>query len=201
MGTADFDRKAADWDNDPEKVHRAEQVAAAVLARVPVGPTTRLLEYGAGTGLVSQALRLHVGPMVLADNSGGMRQVIQQKIAAGVLPQATIWSLDLEQEAPPREEFDLVLTSMVLHHVHDLPKVLDGFAALLAPGGHLGIADLDREDGSFHQADFDGHHGFDRSELAEALQTAGFTAVSIADCTSITKEGQEYSVFLASAQR
>lgn len=201
MGTDHFDSKAADWDKDPEKVSRAQEVAAGVLASVAPAPGARLLEYGAGTGLVTQFLQERVGQVVLADNSSGMRQVIAQKIASGVLPPAEVWDLDLENDPVPSEQFDLVVTSMVLHHVRDLPTVLAGFASLLRPGGHLCIADLDREDGSFHQHDFDGHHGFDRTELSEALMVAGFGAVQLVDCTSILKEDATYRVFLATAER
>lgn len=204
MGTEHFDSEAADWDQDPDKVSRAGEVAAAVAAAVPLAPGTRLLEYGAGTGLVTQALGARVGRAVLADNSSGMRAVMRQKVEAGALPAGTeVWDLDLEHDPTPDEEFDLVVTSMVLHHVRDLPAVLAGFAALLRPGGHACIADLDREDGSFHEHrhDFDGHHGFDRAELGDALREAGFAQVTIEDCTSIDKEGTAYPVFLAVAVR
>lgn len=201
MATEHFDSKAAEWDNDPVKVVRAQEVADALRSAITVPNGARLLEYGAGTGLVTQALRQHVGPVVLADNSAGMREVMRQKIAAGTLTDAEIWELDLEQDDVPEEHFDLVVTSLVLHHVQDLPRVLAGFAALLRPGGHVAIADLDHEDGSFHDHDFHGHHGFDRSVLASQLRDAGFSEVQVRDCTTITKEGTAYQVFLATAVR
>lgn len=201
MGSENFDSKAADWDSDPDRVRRAQEVAAAIRRTVPVSRTDRLLEYGAGTGLVTQALRGAVGPVVLADNSTGMREVIGQKIGAGILTDAHVWDLDLEQDAVPEEQFDLIVTSMVMHHVRDLPTVLAGFATLTRPGGHLCLADLDREDGDFHHGDFDGHHGFDRGELTTSLRAAGFSDVAVTDCTTIEKEGRPYQVFLATARR
>src|SRR5690606_25220064 len=80
-----FDEKAATWDDDPAKVERARVVADALRDAVPLGPTTRLLEYGAGTGLVTQALRDAVGPVTLADTSAGMRAVMQRKVETGAL--------------------------------------------------------------------------------------------------------------------
>lgn len=201
MGSEHFDSRAAEWDSDPAKVAQSGRVAAAILAAVPVPQSARLLEYGAGTGLVTQALGERIGPKVLADNSAGMRQVLQDKIAAGTLPDAQVWELDLEHDPVPDAQFDLIVSSLVLHHVHDLPRVLAGFAALLAPGGHVALSDLDREDGSFHQADFDGHHGFDRAELADQLRAAGLTEVSFTDCGAIDKEGTAYPVFLAIGRR
>lgn len=199
--TEHFDSMASEWDNDPAKVVRSQRLAELIVAAVSVPPGARLLEYGAGTGLVTQALSGHVGPVVLADSSPGMRAVMQQKIEAGALTDATIWDLDLERDDAPEERFDLVVSSLVLHHVKDLPRVLTGFATLLRPGGHLAIADLDREDGTFHTHDFDGHHGFDRETLAASLREAGLTDVTVSDCSSIEREGATYPVFLAVATK
>jgi len=201
MGTEHFDTKAATWDDEPDKVAQAHDVAEAIAGSVPLSRHIRLLEYGAGTGLVTQALRSRVGPVTLADNSSGMRQVIEGKIPSGDLPDAEVWALDLESQPVPDRQFDLIVTSMVLHHVRDLSTVLSGFAQLLGDGGALCIADLDREDGSFHAHDFDGHHGFDRVELATTLEQAGFAEVSVTDCTHIARDGSTYPVFLATAHR
>ncbi len=200
-GAAFFDEQAATWDEDPAKVERAAVVADAIRASVPLGRATRMLEYGAGTGLVTQALRDHVGRVTLADTSEGMRAVVQAKIDAGTLTDARLWALDLATDAPPDEQFDLIVTVMALHHIADLAPVLARFAALLAPGGHLCIVDLDHEDGSFHGEGFVGHHGFRRPELADRLAAAGFGEVTFQDCHEMVRDGVPYTLFLAVARR
>ena len=204
MSTEHFDQRAAGWDADPDKVARAQEVARAVLANVPTDEQTRLLEYGAGTGLVTQALLGRVGPVTLADNSPGMRSVVQEKIAAGALPvDARVWDLDLEVQTAPPGRFDLIVSSLVLHHVRRLDLVLEGLAGMLDPGGHLAVADLDAEDGSFHghDSDLEVRHGFDREELTKALRSAGLTDVVISDCTHVVRDGRPYPVFLATARK
>lgn len=204
MGSEHFDEKAAGWDSDPDKVATAQEVARAVAANVPTGPAARLLEYGAGTGLVTQALLGRVGQVTLADSSPGMRAVVQRKINAGELPvDSRVWDLDLEVQKAPPGRFDIVVASLVLHHVRTLKPVLEGLVSMLEPGGHLCIADLDAEDGSFHghRHDFDGHDGFDRDTLARSLESAGLADVVVSDCTTILREGTPYSVFLATARR
>jgi ubiquinone/menaquinone biosynthesis C-methylase UbiE len=196
-----FDERAATWD-EPAKVERAERTAAAIKARVPLSGTTRLFEYGAGTGLVSQALQDAVGPITLADTSAGMREQIQRKIDDGALQDARVWDLDLSAgAAPPDERFDLVVTSLVLHHVERIDEALRAFAALLEPGGHLCVLDFDHEDGSFHGEHFHGHNGFHRHEFGALLEDAGFRDVTFEDCGTVDREGRDYPLFLATATR
>ena len=198
-----FDEKAATWDDDPAHVERAQVVADAIRDAVPLDSSVRLLEYGAGTGLVSQALRDAVGPVTMADTSAGMRKVMEDKVAAGVIADARVWELDLASAplATTEERFDLIVTVLALHHLPQLEPVLSNFATLLAEGGHLAIVDLDEEDGTFHGDGFDGHHGFDHDALADDLRKAGFTDVSFQRCHHIVRDGRTYPLFLATGTR
>lgn len=198
----DFDDRAATWDDDPAKIDRAAAVAQSIAAAVPLDRTLRLLEYGAGTGLVAQALRHAVGPATLADTSAGMRDVMRAKIEAGTLDDARVWDLDLATEpVPDGEQFDLVVTVLALHHIPEVDRVLRGFADLLAPGGHLCIVDFDEEDGSFHGEGFTGHHGFERADLAHRLEAQGFTEIEFTDCHHVVRDDRTYPLFLATALR
>jgi len=197
-----FDDRAATWD-DPTKIARAAVVARAVVEAVAPSRTTRLLEYGAGTGLVTQALDGAVGPVTLADTSTGMRTVMAEKVASGALPaDARIWDFDLSVDPPPDDErFDLIVTVLTLHHIPELDPVLRAFAALLADGGRLCVADLEAEDGSFHGEGFHGHHGFDREDLAARIEAAGFGPVEFLSCGSVERPDGTYPMFLATAAR
>ena len=196
-----FDEKAATWDDDPAKVERAEQVARAIRDAVRLDTSTRMLEYGAGTGLVTQTLRTAVGPVTMVDTSAGMREVMENKIAAGTITDARVWDIDLATEAAPDEHFDLVVTVMTLHHIENLDPVLCNFARLLVEGGQLCIVDLEHEDGSFHGDDFHGHHGFDRAALASSLHDAGFGDVRFERCYEMVRDGATYPLFLATSVR
>ena len=200
----DFDARAADWDADPTKVERAQAVAEAIRRTVPLDGTQRLLEYGAGTGLVTQHLGDAVGAVTLADTSAGMRTVMHDKIAAGQLPAtARVWDLDLASQPPPDEEFDLVVTVKALHHIPDVAPVLEAFAALLVDGGRLCVVDLEQEDGAFHGHDpeFEGHHGFARDDLADQLEAAGFAAPRFERCHDMVKDDGVFPLFLATCRR
>jgi 2-polyprenyl-3-methyl-5-hydroxy-6-metoxy-1,4-benzoquinol methylase len=214
-----FDARAATWDDDPLHVARAAQVAAAVRAAVELGGHLRVLEYGAGTGLLSEQLAGDVGPITVTDPSAGMREAIAAKIAAGVVPGAQVADLDLSSGPVPTDRYDLIVTMMALHHVRDVRRVLAAFAELLEPGGTVCIADLDAEDGSFHAStsevsdigghDHEGeapqpeshhHDGFDRDELAEWLTAARFGPVTFTDASDVERNGRTYGIFLATAR-
>lgn len=197
--TTDFDERAETWDDDQEHRDRAAVAATLVRDTVPVGGTTRVLEYGAGTGLLSAALSAHVGSVVVTDPSAGMRGVLERKLATGVFGTGQVLDLDLARDPAPDLEVDLVVALMSLHHVPELPPVLTGFAQLLAPGGVVAILDLEEEDGSFHGEGFDGHHGFAREQLTAQLEAAGFSEVAFRDGPVIDKEGRGYPLFLCTA--
>ncbi|MBD0323860.1 MAG: class I SAM-dependent methyltransferase [Aldersonia sp.] len=199
-----FDERAATWDEDPSRVERARAAAQAIRTAVPLAPSTRLLEYGAGTAMTSQVLADDVGDITLAEPSSGMRAVLADKIAGGVLPATTrVWDLDLASAAAPDEQFDLIVTVMTLHHIPDLDAVLKGFATLLPAGGHLCIVDLQSEDGSFHSNDpnFEGHHGFEQDSLTARLRAAGFSVPAWQHIHQIDKNGVTYPLFLAVSAR
>jgi ubiquinone/menaquinone biosynthesis C-methylase UbiE len=201
--TTDFNERAKTWDDDPMKTARAQAVAQGIRARVPLASAMAGLEYGCGTGLLSFALHLHFRHIVLADNSAGMLAVLQKKIdGAGILNMHPMM-LDLMTDPPPPDRFDIVFSLMTFHHIPDTDRILNEFFALLASPGYLCIADLDSEDGSFHGADFSGHKGFDREELAQKAANAGFTNITFSSVFNISKglPPKDFPVFLMVAEK
>ncbi len=205
LDAAHFDRKARQWDENPLFRERAERISAALRRRIPLSRTMTALDYGCGTGLIAFQLQAELGQITLMDSSAGMLAVAAEKIAAQGLGHMSVRQLDLSAEPPAGERYDLIYTSMTLHHIPDTERILRVFHDLLNPGGWLAIADLDREDGSFHGPEVDVHHGFDRAELARKAQAAGFTVLAFDTVFSIDKvtdaASRSYPVFLMTARR
>ena len=133
------------------------------------------LEYGCGTGLLSFALQSDLGQITLADTSQGMLDVLGEKIAAAGVTNMHPVKLDLATDTVPAARFDLTYSLMTLHHIEDVKDMLGKFHAILKPDGYLLVADLDKEDGSFHtDGTTDVHHGFERGELQKMVEAAGF---------------------------
>lgn len=210
MSVDEFSERAATWDDDPAKQVRAAEVAEVIRRRLPLDRSLRVLEFGAGTGLLSRELMDEVGPILLTDAAPGMVEVSRQRIAElGCEASMSAEVLDPTADDPPTvEPVDLVWSSMALHHVDDVDKALAGLRGLLAPGGRLALADLDHDhDGGFHRErpGFDGHDGFDREALGATLERVGFEDVEFDTATVISKEVdgemRHFPLFLVTARR
>jgi 2-polyprenyl-3-methyl-5-hydroxy-6-metoxy-1,4-benzoquinol methylase len=205
LDAAHFDAKARQWDDNPMFRERGLKIAQAIREAVPLNREMSALDYGCGTGLLSFPLKDELGPILMADSSAGMLDVVNEKIAAQGVANMTTRQLDLLADPPPAQTFDLIVTSMTLHHVPDTDRILRVFHDLLNPGGTLCIADLDREDGSFHGPEVDVHPGFDRADLAQRATQAGFAEVRFQTVFSIAREREggmrDYPVFLMTARR
>jgi ubiquinone/menaquinone biosynthesis C-methylase UbiE len=201
-----FDERAKDWDSDPKKVERARQVAEQIRRAVPISREMNAFEYGCGTGLLSFALQEDFSQITLADTSHGMLDVLKEKIkAAGVMNMHPV-RLDLAEDTIPAARFHVTYSLMTMHHIHNVQDILRKFYTLLEPKGILIIADLDKEDGSFHtDGTTDVHKGFARDELQTMVESAGFEHVKFSTAYTITKmvngEEKSFPVFLMTATR
>lgn len=181
----DFSTAAAGWDTE-RRIKRAAIIADEIAASISIKDDYNALEFGCGTGLVGLYLSDRFRHITLVDSSEGMIKVLEQKLEnAGIKNMEAVVcdfssgsesiSMKIQQEA-----YDVIYTSMAIHHVKDIEALLDTFFSLLKHGGHLCIVDLDKDDGSFHRLEegFDGHNGFDQCALRSILERSGFTMVS-----------------------
>jgi ubiquinone/menaquinone biosynthesis C-methylase UbiE len=201
----EFDQKASQWDAKPVRIERAQAVADGIKVAIPLSSHLTALEYGCGTGLLSFALQPYLGHITLADSSTGMLAVLREKIAVANIQNMTPLQLDLLIDPLPAERYQLIYTLLTLHHIDDTDKVLRAFYALLDSSGYLCVADLDKEDGTFHEDEFHGHLGFDRDELAAKARHAGFRAIRFTTVFHMIKDAQgiskDFPIFLMVAQK
>ena len=199
---ARFDRVAAEWDSNPVRVVLARTVAEAIRKVVPLRHDIKAMDFGAGTGLVTLALLPYVASVTAVDASGKMLRVLDEKLKALGIGNVHTVLCETDKTPLPAAEFDLIVSSMVLHHIPDVSQTLHRLRPCLRPGGWIALADLDSEDGSFHP-DPTGvfHHGLDRGEIRRWLQAAGFVDITAREAHRIVRpsaEGQprQYPVFL-----
>ena len=200
---SEFDEKAAEWDT-LERRERAHHLADAIREHVPLAPDMRAIDIGAGTGLLGLDLLADIGSVLLADPSEGMVEVAQVKIEAEGIVDASALVFDFPAaEAPPGAPFDLAVSLLVLHHVEDTEATLRSIHDALVPGGHIGLIDLDEEDGSFHDADQPGihHTGFDRASLVVLAESVGFVDVEAPIIAELDRDGRMYPLFLLTGHK
>ena len=198
---SEFDTRAREWDKDKMHIDRSVAIAAELEKMIPLNPSMKALEYGAGTGLLSFLLKDRFAEITLMDNSQEMIKVCVEKTeyfkTNHILP---IW-FDLEHKDYD-DRFDIIYNQMVLHHVNDYEVLIYTFHSMLNPGGYLAIADLYTEDGSFHGPEVKVHLGFDPENLTEIFRNVGFKNIEYQTCFEVKREsGAKYPVFLLVGQK
>jgi len=203
----DFDKEAAQWDANPGRVKLASDVAAAIIREVDLNLDMDVLDFGCGTGLLTLKLQPLVKNITGVDSSRGMLGALQNKIEMQALNNVRTQFVDFEKNEHATGSYELIVSSMTLHHVPDTLALFKEWFSLLRPNGCACFADLDTEDGSFH-GDNTGvfHLGFEREKLQQFLHDAGFGDVRATTATSMSKEvaGQgmrEFSIFLIAATK
>jgi len=173
-----FDNQAKNWDI-PERIERAKHIAVALERSLDLSEDLKVLEFGCGTGLTSFSLSVPFKEVVLLDASKGMIEVVQEKIEHYGIDHMRAVHGDLTSESILEETFDLIHTTLVLHHIDEVESILEKLYKRLKPGGVIAIVDLDEEDGSFHAhyEDVRVHHGFEQGKLRETLEAVGFSEV------------------------
>ena len=185
--TNHFDKEAQNWDSNPTHISRTVAIANEIIKLVPTNKNMKALEFGAGTGLLSFALKDHFSEIVLMDSSTGMIQAIIEKLALNGIHHLHPVFFNLEKDEFTDNPFDFIFSQMALHHVDNIEIMISKFSKLLNTGGTLVIADLDKEDGSFHDYGFIGHNGFDPEYLTEIMRESGFSDIKHNTCFVIRK--------------
>ena len=203
--TRDFDKVAARWDEHPTRVQLAQDVARAIARAVPLARTMNVLDFGCGTGIGTLQLAPSVGSITGVDSSQGMLDVLNAKV--GRQGHTNVTTRRLEPGDDLSGAYDLIVSSMTFHHIQDVDALLAQFARALKAPGWLGVADLDPEQGEFHD-DNTGvfHFGFERDVLRRAFVRAGFADVHDATAAEVVKptrsgEHKTFSVFLMTGRK
>ena len=195
-----FAFKAKSYDKEERRVANVKNIANKIIDSIPLNKNMRAIDFGSGTGLLLENIAPYVKEIIAIDKSPSMNEVLSQKIP----------KLDCKVEIKEIDntktdidiKVDLILSSMTLHHIEDVKSILQKFYNMLNNNGYIAIADLDIEDGSFHQVDTGVYHfGFDRKELVKVAKEIGFKDIKIDDASIIKKPYGEYSVFLLTAKK
>lgn len=195
-----FAEKSKSWDMNSKRVGNAKSIAEAIQKDIELKPAMKLMDFGAGTGLLSYFIAPFVDTIVMVDNSPSMLEKFKEK-ASEFECQTEIREVDLSTTSLD-EKFDGIISSMTIHHVEDLKALFTKFYNMLEAGGFIAIADLDSEDGSFHSDNIGVFHfGFERETLEKIAQEVGFKEINFELASTIEKPHRTFTVFLMTAKR
>lgn len=200
-----FDEAAREWDNK-RRVGRGAIIANTIKAALSLRKNQSAMEFGCGTGIISFDLYKEFEHITLIDTSEEMIKEVDRKVKALQLENIKTYCCDIMEDAP-NKKYDIIYSSMVLHHIEDISKLCKKFNSMLNPEGKLCIVDLDEEDGTFHknEAGFKGHNGFSQEWMKNILESNGFCDIKSYIFYEGTKEIDhkeiQYSLFIMTGNK
>ncbi|AOV92401.1 class I SAM-dependent DNA methyltransferase [Vibrio parahaemolyticus] len=188
----DWDGLAKNWESNPATEQFAQSVFAQ-LQQLTQLDGIKVLDFGCGTGQLSQLLSPIVKDIVALDASEAMIEELDKKELLNVEPVVDALSRGLVAQHPAfRGQFDLVVASSVLAFVDDVESSLDIAHSLLNEGGYFVHFDWVAESEQ---------DGFTLSRSENALSNAGFVDVEAKKVFDITSDGQIMSVLMGVGRR
>ena len=137
-----FDRAAAVYESAPFAA--AQKALGTILGKLGTRPL-RILEVGSGTGALTAQLLPSLPPgstLVCSDLSVAFLSHLKHRFGDPAALQTTTFDLDKPEGADG--PFDAIVAANVLHATADLDAALRALRRRLAPGGLLGLVELQR---------------------------------------------------------
>lgn len=195
-----FAKKASTYDLEKRRVDNVKNIANKIKEHIELREDMHIADFGSGTGLLLREIAPFVKRITAIDRSKSMNEVLRENIP-NIECEVDILPLDLSIERP-NILFDGIISSMTMHHIQDIDELFKRFYSMLNSGGFIAIADLDKEDGSFHSEDTGVcHYGFDRDFIINSAKRAGFRDIKVVDASVVKKSYGDYPVFLLSAKK
>lgn len=187
-----WDIHAEGWDSDPSVIEFSNQ-AFISLAEVIDLNHLRVLDFGCGTGLLTEKLAIMGSEIVALDPSEKMLDALVNKN----IPNVICIQDFLDQESIAQCEylqspFDLIVASSALGFVEDYDSSLKLIRSLLKPGAKLIQWDWKA---SKNDPDF----GFSPEPLKHSLASAGFKNIKVTEPFSMTEGDDHFPVLMVVA--
>ncbi len=191
-----FDRDAFTYDSNQMHVERAKTIADAIVSSIPISSSWVMADFGCGTGLLGINFVDRVKHIDMIDTSENMLKVLNEKLTLGGIDNATALQLDIFSDPLPYEKYNLITTLMTFHHIADISEGLGRLSRMLKKGGYLAIADLDKEDGTYHDGEQPPHFGIDQEFLVETALKNRFELIHKSVPYIVNRKNRDYPIFL-----
>lgn len=160
------------WDSNPDVISYAEQAFASLCEVVDVAGL-RVLDFGCGTGLLSERMAPHARHIVGLEPAPKMVAVLEQKALKNVDTLVAELSPEARASQPLlQEKFDLIVASSVCAFLPDYEGTLALLQELLKPGGRFVQWD-------WMKTSKEGDFGFHEDEVKSAFRQVGLEISSV----------------------
>ena len=191
-----WDERAARWDEN-EAVRAYSGAAFACLRRLHHDGRfnldgARILDFGCGTGLLTEQLAPRAEWVLALDTSAAMIQVLAAKVEhhGWSNVDAIAASVDSAQRDRPElfaRPFDIIVASSVCAFLDDYAGTVATLTSLLKPGGTFVQWDWE-----LHHED-DEHVGLTRAQVVDALTAAGLLDIRVETAFAVDVDGERLS--------
>lgn len=198
-----FAKHANKWDTE-QRISRSKEFSEIIKSFLHDEKYSSAMEFGAGTGLISFNMLDIFEKIVLVDVSEAMLAVADEKIKLNNISSVKTMNIDLSTNSI-EEKFDVIYTSLAMHHVEDYKCMIKVLKDHLKAGGMFIIIDLDDKNTLFHKnKDIDKEHskdhfdGFNQEILYDYFDEIGFKNI-VGENKSVKSEVGEISLLCMSA--
>lgn len=146
MSANEWDEYADDWDvNEDVQLYAHKALDSWEKKVAPFYPSLaecRVLDFGCGTGLLTERLAGRCGQVVAVDTSGKMIEVLRNKLASSNIGNVIVSTVPINSESIKENSdllsaFDLVVASSVCSFLPDYESSLLDISSMMKPGAYF----------------------------------------------------------------
>jgi len=188
-----WDEYAEEWDSNDDAISYANKAFKSLIDQVNLSGLD-VLDFGCGTGLLTEKISPHASKVVALDSSSKMISVLINKNLPNVTTVPEQLSEDsINKNASLQNRFDLIVASSVFGFLPDYESTLTLLKSLLVPDGILIQWD-------WLSPSKDADFGLSEEKIESTYRETGFKLISMTKPFSLTSSKGTMSVLMAAAK-